>query len=314
MSILAAGRWRITIDDEHLDPAYSGLRAFLRSVSAPRSRDISTDWHVELLAEDRRARAVLDPGGKRLWMYLPLSPAADLQIACIAVLQAAFRGLALVSDDPALVLLHASAVTTPGARTGVAVIDGGAGAGKTSLSLALAERGCLLVNDEFLACEAGDSQLSAFCQPKLPWHIRPDMASHLALSGNRHGLRAFPDRTAAVDAVPVRVLAMPDWTLPAGACVVDHGQLPDACIADHLRKFADPCLDHVSIFAPRHASVTVTGGMCLDQLVEQRTAAMRRSLQRLRPWVRLLRVGIGAPHEIGLAAAAVMASLEHPRP
>jgi hypothetical protein len=252
---------------------------------------------------------VLDPDRKCIRMHLPLAPPADLYVACIAVLQAAFRGLALLSDDPSLVLLHGSAVATQDARSGVAVVDGGTGGGKTSLSLALAERGYLLVNDEFLVCETRAGQLAAFCQPKLPWHIRVDMAPHLALNGHRPGCHAFPQWTAAADTVPIKVLVIPDWSLPVGTCTVEHGQLPGTCIADHLTKFANPHLDHVSLFASHASAMTVTADACLQTLVEQRISDMQRSLQDAALSLRLLRVGIGAPAEVGLAAEAVLTCL-----
>lgn len=309
MGVLTVGRWRITIDGTHLDRTYWALDAFLHAVSQHAGRDDGADCHIELLADERPACTVLDPSRKHIRMHLPLTPAADLQIACIAVLQAAFRGLALLSGDSSLVLLHASAVATQDARSGVAVIDGGTGAGKTSLSLALAERGCLLVNDEFLVCETGAGQLTAFCQPELPWHIRADMAPFLAVTGHRHGFHAFPQRTA-VGAVPIKVLVIPDWSLPVSSCTVERGLLPNTCVSDHLMKFANPCLDHVSLFAAQPNAVTVTDDACLHTLVEQRIAVMQRSLQGASSSLRLLRVGMGAPAEVGLAAEAVMTYLE----
>lgn len=310
MGVLTAGRWRITIDGTHLDRTYWALNAFLRTVSQHAGPDNGADCHIELLADERPARAVLDADRKYIQVHLPLTPAADLQVACIAVLQAAFRGLALLNNDSSLVLLHGSAVATPDARSGIAVIDGGTGAGKTSLSLALAERGCLLVNDEFLVCETRAGQLTAFCQPKLPWHIRTDMAPHLAVGGHRPGFHPFPQQTAAAGTVPIKVLVIPDWSLPVGTCTVQHGQPPDTCVSDHLKKFANPCLDHVSLFAAQPGTVTMTEDACLPTLVEQRIAAMQRSLRRAALSVRLVRVGIGAPAEVGLAAEAVMTYLE----
>jgi hypothetical protein len=309
MGVLTAGRWRVTIDGTRLDRAYGALDAFLRTVSQHPGRDDGADCHIELLAGECPARAVVDPGRKHIRMHLPLAPAADLQVACIAVLQAAFRGLALLSADPSLVLLHGSAVAAPYARGGIAVIDGGTGAGKTSLSLALAERGCLLINDEFLLCESSTGQLTAFCQPKLPWHIRADMAPHLAVGGHRPGFYPFPHRTAA-GAVPLKALVIPDWSLPAGTYTIQHGQPPDTCVADHLQKFASPRLDHVSLYSGQPGAVTATEDACLNTLVEQRIAAMRRSLQGAASSLRLVRAGIGAPAEVGLAAEAVLAYLE----
>jgi hypothetical protein len=309
MTSLSAGRWHVEINDDRLGSPYAELGDFLQSVNEPAHQASEADFRLELTT-GYSAHTFVDPYQKSITLRLPLAPAASMHVACIAMLQAAFRGLALLADDPALVLLHGGAVATRDSRTGIAVIDGGTGAGKTSLGVALAELGYLLVADEFLVCEARGDQLDAFSQPNLPWHIRPDMAPYLPLSDSRPGLRTFP-QLASADVVPIRVLVIPDWSLPVPTCLVDSGKPPEGCLTDHLAKFADPSLDHVSLFTQNPGSLTASGGSHeLHALLEHRIAMMRHSLLSASASLTLLRVGIGPPSEIGLAAQAVAAYLD----
>ena len=311
MSSLSAGPWHIEVNDDHLDSSYVGLRDFLQSINDPTGQG-GGDVHVrlELTTGNSAAHIFVNSDQASIRLRLPLAPVANMHVACIALLQAAFRGLALLTDDPALVLMHGSAVTARNSRTGIAVIDGGTGAGKTSLGLALAELGYSLITDEFLVCEARADQLVAFSQPNLPWHIRSDMASHLSISNNKAGLQTFPQLTSARKVVPIKVLVIPDWSLPASTCVIDPRTPPESCVTDHLNKFADPSLDHVSLFTQNPDSLTISGGPYrLRELLDHRIAAMRYSMLKAAASFTLLRVGIGLPSQINLAARAVSTRL-----
>lgn len=312
MTSLSAGHWHIEINDDDLDSSYAELGDFLQSINEPTRQGVDVHCRLELTTRRSSAHTFVDSDQNSISLRLPLAPVANMHVARIALLQAAFRGLALLTDDPALVLLHGSAVATHDSRIGIGVIDGGTGAGKTSLGLALAELGYSLVTDEFLACEAKIDHLVAFSQPNLPWHIRSDMAPYLSVSDNRPGLRAFPQLASAYDVVPIRVLVIPDWSLSVPTCVVDPGKPPESCLTDHLEKFADPRLDHVSLFAQNSDSLTVSGGSYrLHKLLEQRIATMKYSMLRIAASFTLLRVGIGPPSEIGLAAQAVATHLDN---
>ncbi len=311
MISLGAGQWFIEINGDELDNSYVELGNFLQSINEPVRENRDVHLRLELTTSHSPAHTFVDSDQNSVSLRLPLSPVADMQVARIALLQAAFRGLALLTDDPALVLLHGSAVATRDSRIGIGIIDGATGVGKTSLSLALAELGYRLITDEFLACEARIDHLVAFSQPNLPWHIRPDMARYLSISNNTPGLRTFPQLISASHDIPIKVLVIPDWSLSVSTCVVDPGRLPESCLTDHLRKFADPNLDHVSLFTENPDSLTIKGSDGLYALLEHRIAAMRYSMLRIAASFTLLRVGIGLPSEIGRAAQAVAAHLDN---
>lgn len=314
MISLGAGHWLIEIDGDDLDDSYVELGKFLQSINEPVRENRDVHFRLGLTAGHGPAHIFVDSDQNSVILRLPLSPIADMHVARIALLQAAFRGFALLTDDPALVLLHGSAVATRDSRIGIGIIDGATGAGKTSLSLALAELGYPLITDEFLTCEAKTDHLAAFSQPNLPWHIRPDMAPHLSISENKPGLRAFPQLTSPYKDIPIRVLVIPDWSLSVSTCVVDPGRAPDSCLTDHLKKFADPSLDHVSIFTQNRDSLTIRKGYGLHALLEHRIAAMRYTMLRIAKSFTLLRVGIGSPNEVSLAAQAVATHLDNLSP
>lgn len=303
---LKVGSWSIEIDGDRLGAAYRELGEFLESISEPEPRTAATSCQLQLLAAFDPAGIFIDYDERSIYLRLPLAPMAKTSVACIAILQAAFRGLALLTDDPALVLLHGSAVATHDSRIGIGIVDGGYGAGKTSLSLALAELGYSLVIDEFLACEARNDSLFAYSQPRLPWHIRQDMAPCLSVNHNRAGLQVFPRLASAELITPIKVLVMPDWSLPVGTCVAENGGPPDCCITDHLNKFFDPILDHVSLYAKSPAPLAASRSAgWLNEHVRHRIAEMKSAMGRVSKSQTLLRVGIGPPAAIGLAARAV---------
>lgn len=311
MTSLSAGRWHVEINADNLGRSYAELGNFLRSINEPARQGGDAHCRLELTSGYSSASTFIDSDRNSISLRLPLAPVANMQVASIALLQAAFRGLALLTDDPALVLLHGGAVATRDSRIGIGVIDGGTGAGKTSLGLALAELGYSLITDEFLICEAKADRLVAFSQPNLPWHIRSDMAPHLAIGDNKPGLQAFSRLTSAHKVVPIKVLVIPDWSLPVPTCIIDPGNPPESCVADHLKKFADPSLDHVSLFAQNPDSLTASGGSYrLRKIIEHRIATMKYSLLKSAASFTLLRVGIGSPSEINLAAQAVSTRLD----
>ena len=313
VSSLSAGPWHIKINDDQLDSSYTELEGFLQSLNELSCRnDSDTHCQVLLTTANSKAHTFVDSDQSLIYLQLPLAPVANMHVARIALLQAAFRGLALLVDDPALVLLHGSAVAARDSQMGIGVIDGGAGAGKTSLSLALTGLGYSLITDEFLVCEAKNDHLVTFSQPNLPWHIRPDMAPHLSIKGNKPGLHALPQLTAARKDIPIRVLVIPDWSIPVTTCVIEPGKPPESCVSDHLRKFADPSLDHVSLFDRNSDSLAVSvGSYRFRRLLEHRINTMKHSLFGAASSLTLLRVGIGSPSEINLAAQAVSNRLEN---
>jgi hypothetical protein len=257
------------------------------------------------------ARLVLDPVGKAMTLALPVVRGRYEQATVeIGLLQAATRGVAFIetaTPHSGLVtaLLHGGAVAKS-CGGAVAVLDGGLGQGKTSLTMGLAARSGQLIVDEFTFATLTGSRLIVLAAPQLPWHVRPDMASHL-LPAPARGRLLFPAdlrsiATTTADAVPLRMILIPDRGLRAGRTVPappsQARRLLRSAVTDHLRKLADPSLDHVSIFRSA-AQVTTTDGAPLGTTSQDPDGVLDALLA-----VPVIRVGIGAPADLPLSVTA----------
>jgi hypothetical protein len=223
------------------------------------------------------------------------------------------RGVAAVhGTDAGLVLLHGCALTidTPSEPGGaaVAVLDGGLGQGKTSLTMGLAAvRGRLLV-DEFTFVRLTSEEVRVLATPHWPWHLRDDMRAHLASGVRTDSALLFADdlcpsfRVAECSEAALRLILVPDQELAAGQAVGVPsnvaGDLLLPAVTDHGRKLADPGLDHVSIFdTPSQVCVPD------QEVLAVGGAGVRRILDAL-AGIPVFRVGIGTPDDLPASVAA----------
>ena len=310
MRVLSLGQRHIGVDMAAVQQPE--IRRFVeRATVEEGGDDVSYTLHVadgdeaELLVEREAATAFLT--------LPPTSTTASITAAQIAILQAAARSVALHAPDQS-VLLHGSAVRVGGEGTAVAVLDGGRGQGKTSLAFGLARRGHTLVVDEFSLCTIAGEGVAVSPAPRLPWHIRTDMAPFLV---PRHldSRLLFPDQlTAPTCASITPTLAftlIPDDALPAGKTASVNPEDIDALLlnatTDHLTKLVDPRLDHVSPFASPDQIRFTTG----RRLIDFRDKLCRPSAATLATLARIpaFRVGVGAPADIWTSVDAVQCAI-----
>jgi hypothetical protein len=257
-----------------------------------------------LVVDDRSRSVTLTVPAARL--HGPPDPSLH-----IGVLQAAARCLALVDRGEGCALLHGSAVDTPAAG-GVAVLDGGAGAGKTSLALAVAAAGGHLLVDEFLLADTSARELTVAPSPRLPWHVRADMAPWL--TPNRPSARLHhPDDLQLASTrpgeVPIAAILVPDPSRQPGEAIavepLDRRTLLRPAVHDHRSKLLDPRLDHVSLFSSPGQILSATGGVLAARHRRDDTG---RALDHLAGIPTFL-IGLGRPDEIGIAARTSLAVL-----
>jgi hypothetical protein len=258
---------------------------------------VAADARLELAAAERQATLAIPE------RRLPV-PDDDPTVA-IAVLQAAARCLAVIRADD-VALLHGGAVVCADGRA-VAVLDGGRGQGKTSLAMALGLGQGQLLADEFLFASVLNQSVVTRPAPRLPWHIREDMAAELLPQGPNSRL-AFPDDlglgTKSKSLVRIEVVMVPDVSLAPGIVVRTPRQaaarLLVAAVTDHRAKLLDPSLDHVSLFSTRDQVISANGAT----KEETGDRAANDVHQRLATLPTLL-VGIGAPQDIVRTTEAV---------
>lgn len=300
----------------HLDsPDPNGLADFVARIteqSAPR-----LDSHRFALAEGVAARLVLDPDRRTMALALPPTGTGhDQATVQIGLLQALARGIAFIEatrtkpTTPLTVLLHGSAFTISPDAAAVAVLDGGRGQGKTSLALGLAQRYGRLLVDEFAFATIIGTSVTVLPAPRLPWHIRRDMAQHLLPTPAVERLLFASDLKTVVatanEAASLHLVLIPDRQLGAGKTAdvpADQARhLLARAVTEHLRKLADPSVDHVSIFDSPDQVVTADGAP-LHSRTAPPFAESERVLEALVA-VPVIRVGIGAPRDLPLSVAA----------
>ncbi|PMR62104.1 hypothetical protein C1A38_05015 [Verrucosispora sp. ts21] len=262
------------------------------------------------IVEGEQAELVVDEQTGSMSLVVPSMTTVSPTALEIAILQAGARCLALLGAADRCVLLHGSAVTAAGGCGAVAVLDGGLGQGKTSLALGLAKAGCALLVDEFtfVTCDRKESVVAP--APRLPWHVRGDMAPYLAPEHPDRRL-LFPDQLApagiAKTAASLALIVVPDSGIPAGKLEqidpAQTGVLLTSAVTDHLTKLIDPSLDHVSIFN-NPSQVRYASGHPLLNRKAQLCAPPRNVLDRLSR-VPTFRVGIGSPADLAASVNAV---------
>jgi hypothetical protein len=250
---------------------WPALCAFLTLISAS-APDATPDLTLRVAA-GTRAALVMDEGSRVASLTLPATRLTGPADPClhIGILQAAARCLALVDDGRRHVLLHGSAMARPDGG-GVAVLDGGTGAGKTSLALALAAADGELVVDEFLFATSIANRLTVSGAPQLPWHVRADMAPVLTPDALHKRLQFPEDLSHARVAdgnVTVTAIFVPDLGRPPGAVVPVEPRhlrrLLRPAVRDHRAKLLDPRLDHVSLFTSPQQVTTPSGVPLADR-------------------------------------------------
>lgn len=296
-------------------PEPSGLAAFVRRITEP--TPAQPNAHRLTITASDQPRLVLDHEQRTMTLTLRLDTTEGTRSTVeIGILQALTRGLALTEATashpriPDTVLLHGSALTMAPQGWAVAVLDGGLGQGKTSLAMGLAKRHGQLLVDEFAFASITDHDVTVFAAPRLPWHIRTDMAPQLLPRPTAPTLLYGHDvngiASTATEAAPLRLILIPDQELRAGetkSVTADAArELLRCAVTDHLRKLADPCLDHVSIFKSPTQIVTIDGA----PLCERTGLPLRRSEHVLHTLAAIptFRVGIGEPADLPLSVAA----------
>jgi hypothetical protein len=284
-------------------PEHCQVREFIARISRPGPVPVGRASHRFHVATDRSAHLTVDSARQAITLAFPATPVAIADRTRIAVLQAMARGVAAVhGTDAGLVLLHGCALTVdtrsdPGGAA-VAVLDGGLGQGKTSLTMGLAAvRGRLLV-DEFTFVRLTSDEVRVLATPHWPWHLRDDMRPHLASGVHADGALLFADglrprfRLAECPEAALRLILVPDQGLAAGQAVGVPAELAGdlllPAVTDHGRKLVDPGLDHVSIF-DTPAQVNVPD----QEVLAAGSAGVRRTLDAL-AGIPVFRVGIGA--------------------
>ncbi|GAA4243169.1 hypothetical protein GCM10022255_001090 [Dactylosporangium darangshiense] len=211
--------------------------------------------------------------------------------------------------ETSTVLLHGSAFAIA-ADHAIAVLDGGLGQGKTSLAMGLAARYGQLIVDEFMFAAISGPHVTVLAAPQLPWHVRPDMATHV-LNGRDHRRLLFEADLhemagTAAEAVPLWLILLPDRALPPGETLYvppnAARELLRCAVTDHARKLANPCLDHVSIFESQEQIATADGTP-----LHARSTAPARDTERVLDalvTVPAIRVGIGGPADLPVSVTA----------
>ncbi|MFV2103682.1 hypothetical protein [Micromonospora sp. LOL_024] len=262
------------------------------------------------IVEGEQAELLVDEQTGSVSLVVPSMTTVSPTVLEIAILQAGARCLALLGAADGRVLLHGSAVTGTNDGRAVAVLDGGLGQGKTSLALGLAKTGFVLLVDEFTFATCDREEIVVGPAPRLPWHVRGDMAPHLV--PERPDVRLlFPDQLASVGTAKttarLALIVVPDSGIPAGKLEqVDPAQvgvLLTSAVTDHVAKLIDPSLDHVSIFSDP-SQVRFASGSPLLSCRAQLCTPPRTVLDRLSR-VLTFRVGIGSPADIASSVEAV---------
>ncbi|MER7006270.1 hypothetical protein ABT297_24940 [Dactylosporangium sp. NPDC000555] len=164
--------------------------------------------------------------------------------------------------------------------------------------------------DEFTFAVMAGPNVTVLPAPQWPWHVRPDMAPHL-LTENAHRRLLFEAdlhgiTSRAIEAAPLRMILIPDRALPAGETMdvppVAARRLLHCAVTDHVRKLADPSLDHVSIFQSPE-QIATADGMPLHTRSAVPTYDTERVLDAL-VTVPAVRVGIGGPADLPVSVAA----------
>ncbi|WP_238324077.1 hypothetical protein [Salinispora pacifica] len=264
---------------------------------------MSTGQVMQVLG-GRRTRLTVDVNRGEILLELAAELASNPTTLEIGVLQAAMRSLAVMGDGE-LALLHGSAVTADGGRSAIAVLDGGRGQGKTSLTLGIgAQKGSLLV-DEFTFTAFLYGQPYVVPMPALPWHVRADMAPLLAPHATERLLYAVdlpaPTTAGRHRPLPLSLIVIPDQGLAPGELRETPApaarDLLRAAVTDHAAKLRDPTLDHVSIFSSAD-EVTISPSLPAFNFGEKALDALAA--------VPIIRVGIGKPRDLPTSVAAVL--------
>ncbi|WBB92114.1 hypothetical protein [Verrucosispora sp. WMMC514] len=267
------------------------------------------------IVEGEQAELLVDEQTGSVSLVVPSMTMVSPTVLEIAILQAGARCLALLGTADRRVLLHGSAVTGTNDGRAVAVLDGGLGQGKTSLALGLAKAGCALLVDEFTFVTCDREKMVVAPAPRLPWHVRADMAPYLAPEHPDHRL-LFPDQLAPVDtaktAASLALIVLPDNGIPAGKLEqIDPAQagiLLTSAVTDHVAKLIDPSLDHVGIFDDSSQVRFASGSPLLNRRTQLCTPP-RTVLDRLSR-LPTFRVGIGSPADIAASVEAVKHAME----
>jgi hypothetical protein len=174
-----------------------------------------------------------------------------------------------------------------------------------------------LLADEFTYLRHDHGLNVVFPAPRLPWHIRTDMAPHLTPEHPDTRL-LFPSELqtsvrCADQAAELVAVLIPDMSQPAGtvtsaatASVIDGCLRP--AVTDHRAKLLDPGLDHVSLFTSLDQVTTPDG----TPLAQVSLGSDRRAMHALLAMndLPLFLVGIGAPAAIEVSVSAVRDALE----
>ncbi|WP_426503032.1 hypothetical protein ACPPVO_36145 [Dactylosporangium sp. McL0621] len=271
-------------------------------------------YRLRLAAGDH-ARFVMDPGNRTMSLTIPpVRAERDQAIVEIGLLQALTRGIAFIEaanlrTAGSTALLHGSSLAVAD-DCAVAVLDGGLGQGKTSLTMGLAARYGQLMVDEFTFVTIARPKVTVLPAPHWPWHVRRDMAPHLLPADARGRLLFASDlhriATTADQAATLRMVIIPDRGLPAGQTVdvpsAEARHLLRCAVTDHLSKLVDPGLDHVSIFESSE-QVATADGTPLQIRAAMPTHETERVLDAL-VVVAAIRVGIGAPADLPASVTA----------
>ncbi|QOC90852.1 hypothetical protein [Micromonospora craniellae] len=266
--------------------------------------------HQMRIVEGEEAELLVDEQTGSMSLVVPSMTTVSPTVLEIAILQAGARCLALLGTTDRFVLLHGSAVTATDGGGAVAVLDGGVGQGKTSLALGLAKAGCALLVDEFTFVTCDRDEILVAPAPRLPWHVRGDMAPYLAPEHPGRRL-LFPDQLAPVGtaktAASLALIVVPDSGIPAGKLEqidpAQTGALLTSAVTDHVAKLIDPRLDHVSIFS-KPSQVRYASGHSLLNSRAQLCTPHRTVLDRLSR-IPTFRVGIGSPADLAASVEAV---------
>jgi hypothetical protein len=300
--------------DVHLDAlATRSVGNFVDSIT-DEGVEPACRYRLRLAAGDH-AHFVMDPRDRSMSLVLPPARTEHDQATVeIGLLQALTRGVAFIEAAgrwaaTSTALLHGSSLAISD-DCAIAVLDGGLGQGKTSLAMGLAARYGRLMVDEFTFVTISGPKATVLAAPQWPWHVRQDMAPHL-LPHNARGRLLFAadlHRIAATadQAARLRMILIPDHELSAGQTVdvppAEARQLLRCAVTDHLRKLADPGLDHVSIFQSPE-QIATTDGTALHTQAATLTHDPERVLDAL-VTVAAIRVGIGAPADLPTSVAA----------
>lgn len=308
MRVLAFGTHRLTLDISDLHRP-----DLIRLVCEMTTEDSLADATATLrVVEGEEAHLLVDKAAFEVVLTVPAKATVPSYVIAIGVLQAAARCLASLTASERTLLLHGSAVRNPTGGA-IAIVDGGRGAGKTSLAIGLSRLSYELMVDEFLFVDLTAKGILVTPARYLPWHVRDDMAHLVPEHRNVRLLYPQQIRPMIESSKPAILEAtlVPDQSLPSGVAErIDSNQISDALVAaatDHLMKLVDPSLDHVSIFQGAQAVRSTSGPLVNQQgVINTPPVAALAALAAVPAW----RVGIGGPAEIMRSVRAVINVLE----